>query len=146
MSTDTFENEATPFTAVTGPPPESVPPPALFAKARVTAPVNPVATLPFASRAVTWTVGEIATPATAEDGCCVNVRMAAPPGFTSTVAVWATATPPIVAETVFASATVDERVPVATPLALVVPTGWVRALTVPLAASMTVAPWMGLLN
>ena len=146
MSTDTLENDATPFTAVTGPPPESVPPPALFAIASVTAPAKPVATLPFASRAVTWTVGDIATPATVEDGCCVNARVAALPGLTTTVAVCVTATPAIVAETVFDSATVDESVPVAAPLALVVPTGWVRVLPDPLAASTTVAPWIGLWN
>jgi hypothetical protein len=47
----------------------------------------------------------------------------------------------IVADTVLDSATVDESVPVATPLALVVPTGCVRVFpVVGVAASVTVAP------
>src|SRR2546428_13474519 len=66
------------------------------------------------------------------------------PAFTTTVAVCVTATALIVAETVFDSVAVDERVPVATPLALVVPTGWVRVFPVPVAARTTVAPWIGL--
>src|SRR5881296_4076327 len=66
------------------------------------------------------------------------------PAFTTTVAVWVIATALIVAETVFDSAAVDARVPVATPLAFVVPTGWVSVLPVPEAARTTVAPWIGL--
>src|SRR5947209_15547290 len=66
------------------------------------------------------------------------------PAFTTTAAVCDTATALIVADTVFDSAAVDERVPVATPLALVVPTGWVSVFPVPEAASTTVAPWIGL--
>jgi hypothetical protein len=50
------------------------------------------------------------------------------------------ATELIVAETVFVSATVEASVPVATPLALVVPTGCVRVLLDPVAARTTVAP------
>ena len=47
----------------------------------------------------------------------------------------------IVAETVLDPAAVDERVPVATPLASVVPTGWVSVFpAVGVAASVTVAP------
>src|SRR2546425_5879219 len=34
--------------------------------------------------------------------------------------------------------------PIPTPLALVVPTGWVRVFPVPVAAKTTVAPWIGL--
>jgi hypothetical protein len=49
----------------------------------------------------------------------------------------------IVTETVFDSATVELSVPVATPLALVVPTGWVSVFPVPVAASTTVAPAIG---
>src|SRR5213594_630387 len=49
----------------------------------------------------------------------------------------------MVAETVFDSATVELRVPVATPLALVVPLGWVSVFPVPVAASTTVAPAIG---
>src|SRR5205823_3323118 len=51
----------------------------------------------------------------------------------------------IVAETVFVPAAVALRVPVATPLASVVPTGWDRVFPpVGVAASVTVAPWIGL--
>src|SRR5258708_39981027 len=56
------------------------------------------------------------------------------------------ATALIVADTVLLSATVELRVPVATPLAFVVPTGWVSVLPVPVAASTTVAPEIGLPN
>src|SRR2546427_10342772 len=66
------------------------------------------------------------------------------PALTTTVAVWVIATALIVADTVFDSVAVDGRVPVAAPLALVVPTGCVRVLPVPVAASTTVAPWIGL--
>src|SRR5436309_3026913 len=67
------------------------------------------------------------------------------PTFTTTLAVWVIATELIVAETVFVPAAVALRVPVATPLASVVPTGWVRVFPpVGVAASVTVAPWTGL--
>src|SRR5256712_11001463 len=66
------------------------------------------------------------------------------PAFTTTVAVWVIATELIVAETVLEPAAVDDRVPVATPLASVVPTGWVRVFPpVGVAASVTVAPGIG---
>jgi len=66
------------------------------------------------------------------------------PAFTTTVAVCVTPTPLIVAETVFDSATVELKVPVATPLALVVAPGCVTVLPVPVAARITVAPATGL--
>src|SRR5438034_1193784 len=67
------------------------------------------------------------------------------PTFTTTLAVWVIATELIVAETVFVPAAVALRVPVATPLASVVPTGWVNVLpAVGVTASVTVAPWIGL--
>src|SRR5436309_8779201 len=67
------------------------------------------------------------------------------PTFTTTLAVWVIATELIVAETVFVPAAVALRVPVATPLASVVPTGWDRVFPpVGVAASVTVAPWIGL--
>src|SRR6266480_6113616 len=53
------ENVATPATAATGPPPDSVPPPALVPMASVTVPVKPVAVLLLASSAVTCTAGVI---------------------------------------------------------------------------------------
>src|SRR5437867_9618880 len=66
------------------------------------------------------------------------------PTFTTTVAVCVTATPLIVAETVFDPAAVDDSVPVATPLAFVVPTGCVKVLpVVGVTASVTVAPEIG---
>src|SRR5690349_6559279 len=68
------------------------------------------------------------------------------PAITTTVGVCETATPLIVADTVFASATVELRVPVATPLAFVVALGCVSVFPVPVAASTTVAPATGLLK
>src|SRR6266487_5321779 len=67
------------------------------------------------------------------------------PGFTTTVAVCVMATVLIVADTVFDSAAVELSVPVATPLAFVVPTGCVSVFpAVGVAASVTVAPSIGL--
>ncbi len=57
-----------------------------------------------------------------------------------------TATPLIVADTVFDSATVELRVPVATPLEFVVALGCVRVLPVPVAERITVAPETALPN
>src|SRR5881628_1822098 len=66
------------------------------------------------------------------------------PAFTTTVAVCVIATALIVAETVFDPAAVDDRLPVATPVTSVVPTGCVRVFpVVGVAASVTVAPWIG---
>src|SRR5881296_2573855 len=66
------------------------------------------------------------------------------PAFTTTVAVWVTPIPSIVAEIVLDSASVDASVPVVTPLAFVVVAGCVSVLPDPVAASTTVAPWIGL--
>jgi len=66
------------------------------------------------------------------------------PAFTTTVAVCVIATALIVAEIVFDSASVDDSVPVATPLAFVVAAGCVSVLPDPVVASTTVAPWIGL--
>src|SRR5439155_739095 len=66
------------------------------------------------------------------------------PGFTTTVAVCVTATPLIVADTVFDSAAVELSVPVATPLAFVVALGCVTVFPKPVALRMTVAPATGL--
>ena len=66
---------------------------------------------------------------------------AAAPAVTVTVAVCVIATEPIIAETVFNPAAVELRVPVATPLAFVVPTGCVSVVpALGEAASVTVAP------
>src|SRR5213083_1372324 len=103
--------------------------------------VAPGIGLPFASRAVTAIV-DVPLPAAIGDvaptvACAADTA----PAFTTTVAVCVIATALIVAETVFDPAAVDERVPVATPLASVVPTGWVKVFPpVGVAASVTVAP------
>src|SRR5881628_477449 len=89
---------------------------------------------------------EVPVPAAIGD-VAVTVDCAADtaPGFTSTVAVWMIATASIVAETVFEPAAVALRVPVATPLASVVPAGWVKVLpALGVTASVTVAPGIGL--
>src|SRR5213594_2555807 len=101
--------------------------------------------LPFASRAVTVIV-EVPLPAVMGDvAVTVDKDADTVPAFTTTVAVWVIATALIVAETVLEPAAVDDRVPVATPLASVVPTGWVRVFPpVGVAASVAVAPWIGL--
>src|SRR2546427_728418 len=100
--------------------------------------------LPFASRAVTVIV-EVPLPAVMGDvAVTVDKDADTVPAFTTTVAVWVIATALIVAETVLEPAAVDDRVPVATPLASVVPTGWVRVFpVVGVAASVTVAPGIG---
>src|SRR6266851_5009532 len=104
----------------------------------------PAIGLPFASLAVTVMV-DVPLPAVIGDvAATVDCAAETVPAFTTTVAVWVIATVLIVAETVFDSATVELRLPVATPLALVVPTGWVRVFPVPVAASTTVAPAIGL--
>jgi hypothetical protein len=85
---------------------------------------------------------EVSLPATIGD-VAVTVDCAADtaPGLTTTVAVCVIATALMVADTIFDSAVVDDSVPVATPLAFVVPIGWVRVLPVRgVAASVTVAP------
>src|SRR5438034_732939 len=82
-------------------------------------------------------IGEVA----AAFGCAADTV----PVFTTTVAVCVMATALIVAETVFDPAAVDERLPVATPVPSVVPIGCVTVLpVVGVAASVTVAPWIGL--
>src|SRR5216683_1729908 len=106
--------------------------------------VAPAIGLPFASLAVTVMV-DVPLPAVIGDvAATVDCAAETVPAFTPTVAVWVIATVLIVADTVFDSATVELKLPVATPLALVVPTGWVRVFPVPVAASTTVAPAIGL--
>jgi len=106
--------------------------------------VAPATGLPLASRAVTVTV-EVPFPAPiGEVAVTVDCAADTAPAFTTTAAVWAIATALIVADTVFVSAVVEERLPVATPLAFVTPIGCVRVFpVVGVAASVTVAPWTG---
>jgi hypothetical protein len=108
--------------------------------------VAPLIGLPLASFTVTVIVDE-PDPAISVVGEALTVESdaeTAEPDVTVTVAVCVTAVPLIVADTVFASATVELKVPVAAPLALVVALGCVRVLPLPVAASTTVAPLMGL--
>src|SRR3989440_633783 len=104
--------------------------------------VAPAIGFPLASFAVTVIV-LVSVPALIEVGAAATVDCAAetPPAVTVTVAVCVIATALIVAETVFAPAAVELRVPVAMPLASVVPTGCVSVFpAVGGAASTTVAP------
>ena len=106
--------------------------------------VAPLMGLPNPSRAVTVTV-EVPSPAWISDVAVIVERAAeTPSAVTTTGAVCVTATVLIVADTVFASASVELSVPLATPLAFVVPIGCVMVLPVPVAASTTVAPLIGL--
>src|SRR5206468_405496 len=106
--------------------------------------VAPLIGLPLASFAVTVIV-DVPDPAAIEVGEAVTVDCEAEtgPGFTVTEAVCVMAVPLAVADTAFVSATVELSVPVATPLELVVPLGWVRVLPLPVAARSTVAPLIG---
>src|SRR6266540_3278808 len=103
---------------------------------------TPITGLPLASRTITEGGEATAVPTGADWGFMLLPAIAAAaPGVTVTDAVCVTATASIVAETVFAPAAVELSVPVATPLALVVPTGCVNVLPVEgVAASVTVAP------
>jgi hypothetical protein len=117
--------------------------PAVGVAARVT--VAPWIGLPLASRAVTVIV-ELPLPAVmGEVALTIDWAAETVPAFTTTVAVCVIATELIVAETLFDSAVVELSVPVATPLALVVPIGCVRVLpVVGVAARTTETPWIGL--
>jgi hypothetical protein len=129
---------ATPFTSVVPTGCVSVFP-VVGVAARVT--VAPSIGFPFPSRAVTVIV-ELPLPAViGEVAVTVDCAAETAPTFTATVAVCVMATVLIVAETVFDPATVELNVPVATPLASVVPTGCVSVFpVVGVAASVTVAP------
>src|SRR3989449_2864733 len=117
--------------------------PGVGAAVRVT--VAPRIGLPLASRAVTVIV-ELPLPAGIGDvALTVDCAAETAPTFTTTVAVWVIATVLIVADTVFEPAAVELRVPVATPLASVAPTGCVSVFPgVGVAARVTVAPLIGL--
>jgi hypothetical protein len=100
--------------------------------------------LPLASLAVTVIV-EVPLPAAIGDvALTVDCAPDTAPGFTTTVAVCVIATASIVADTVCEPAAVELTLPVATPLASVVPIGCVNVLpAVGVTASVTVAPWIG---
>src|SRR2546429_340920 len=108
--------------------------------------VAPWIGFPLSSRAVTVIV-ELALPGAIGDVArTVDCAADTAPALTATVAVCVTPTVLIVAETVFDPAAVELRVPVATPLASVVPTGCVTALPPPVAVITTVAPWIAFPN
>src|SRR5690242_15622395 len=91
-------NAATPFTAATVVVPASVAPVGFVPTATVTLPLNPVAGLPFASRAITCTDGVIAWPATASLGWTEKTRRAAAAAVTlNTVLVAAVSPDPVAA-------------------------------------------------
>src|SRR5438093_840586 len=77
------------------------------------------------------------------EGGVVSASCVAGPALTTTVAVCVTATPLSIADTDFDSATVELRVPVATPLAFVTALGCVTVLPSPVALRTTVAPATG---
>jgi len=107
--------------------------------------VAPLIGLPSASCTVTVIV-ELPVPAMNEVGEAATVDNAAEgdPTVTVTLAVCVTSVPSIVADTVFVSGTIELKVPIATPLALVGLAGCVNEFPVPVADSTTVAPLIGL--
>jgi hypothetical protein len=110
--------------------------------------VAPATGLFSASRAVTVIVDALA-PVEAVMGEVAATLDCAPEtvlASTTTGAVCVTATVLMVADTVFDSATSELRVPVATPSAPVGPPGCVTVFPVPVAATTTVAPRIGLPN
>src|SRR5207249_316796 len=104
----------------------------------------PAMGLPNPSLAVTVIV-EVPVPAAIGDvAVTVDCAEDTAAGLTTTVPVCVIATASIVADTVFDPAAVELRVPVATPLTSVVPTGCVSVFpVVGVAANTTVAPWIG---
>ncbi len=83
--------------------------------------------------------GLTAAPDVTVDGCTMNASCVAAAGLTVTVAVWVMPTPPTVAETAFAWATVEASVPLVTPFASVTP-GCTKLLPLPVAARVTALP------
>src|ERR1043166_5418317 len=72
---------ATPATAVTVVVPDRAPPDGFAWIVAVISPVNPVAVLPSASRAVTWTAGAMAAPASVLVGWTVMASCVADPAL-----------------------------------------------------------------
>src|SRR6266849_3625663 len=81
------ENVVTPAVAATVAVPDRVPPPGMVPIAVETLPVNPVAELPSASKAVTCTAGAIVAPAVALVGCTLNTSWLAAPAATLNAAL-----------------------------------------------------------
>src|SRR5688572_27596932 len=101
--------------------------------------VAPLTRLPLPSLTVTL-ICEVPLPAVSALGAAATVDWSADtaPGSTVTTAVCVMAVPFAVAETVFVPATVELRVPVATPLKPVGPAGWASVFPLPVADSATV--------
>src|SRR5688572_1302239 len=87
------EKLATPAAAATVVVPARVPPFGFVPIATVTAPVNPVAVFPWASRAVTWTAGVIVAPAVVAVGWTVTTSWVAVPGVMLNAALVAAVSP-----------------------------------------------------
>src|SRR5581483_8552884 len=134
---------ATPATALTAPPPASVPLglPASFVS--VTVAVLAVR-FPCASRTSTSTAGVIVCPAPTFDGSTRKARWSAAPAWKVTPADWSSSVPEAVAEYVTASAVPSATVKVAMPAPFVVvpKSGEIEELP-PFAASVTFAPAIG---
>src|SRR5574341_331885 len=111
--------------------------------------VAPLTRFPNASRTVTVIV-EALDPVLAVSAVELAERVDVPASgvaaMTVMVSVCVIATVLIVADTILAAETVELSVPIATPPALVVAAGCVSVLPVPVAASATVAPGIGLPN
>src|SRR5437016_1221547 len=137
-------NVATPFAAIWGPAPLNVPPPALVPKPSMIPGLAAVTRLLNWSRTSTWIAGVTAAPATTLLGPTRKERLVAAAGLTVTVSRWVIGTPATMADTTFASANVELKLPVATPFGSVVSRGWTMAFAVPVAASVTVLPRTGL--
>src|SRR5438046_1745358 len=137
-------NVATPFEAISGPAPLKVPPPALLPKPSETPGLAAVTRLLNWSRTSTWIAGVMAAPAATSLGPTRNARWVAAAGVTVTVSRWVIGIPAAKADSTLASAKVELRLPVATPLGSVVSCGWTSALPEPVAVRVTVLPRTGL--
>lgn len=108
----------------------------------------PEITLPFTSRRVIVTV-EVLVPSAETfvlgEAAMVEVAADGAPAVKVTAVVTVVNPEGVAMESVFASATVDRIVPVATPEASVTAAGWVRVLPVPVDAKVVVTPLTGLL-
>src|SRR5256884_4945094 len=135
---------ATPFAAIWGPAPLNVPPPALVPKPSMIPGLAAVTRLLNWSRTSTWIAGVMAAPATTLLGPTRKERLVAAAGLTVTVSRLVIGTPATMADTTFASANLELKLPVATPFGSVVSRGWTMAFAVPVAASVTVLPRTGL--
>src|SRR5438445_650852 len=139
-------NVATPFAAIWGPAPLNVPPPALVPKPSMIPGLAAVSRLLNWSRTSTWIAGVMAAPATTLLGPTRKERLVAAAGLTVTVSRWVIGTPATMADTTFASANVELKLPVAMPLALDVDVAGFAEPAPLMTAQLIVTPATGLLN